>query len=184
MKAFNTISRIFDKINSVLSYISAAAIFIMGAICFISVIFRYFLRMPITGANELVQIGLLVFVYAGLCAGLRKNKAISVPIITEKLSHAGSNIMIALGDLLCAVISAIIAVVLAGTLPAKFGNMLRYSTDIYSVPLAWIYLFVVICYILMTLNLLLRMVELFLEIKHPPTRDVRDVEEPSQEEVL
>lgn len=66
-------------------WLSAFAVFFMAVITTIDVVGRYFLNHSITGTQELVQLSMNVFVYAGLTWAIYKKDYVTVPVILDKL---------------------------------------------------------------------------------------------------
>lgn len=168
---YKKIHAVIGHISEVFGWVSAAAMIAMSLVSGINVFMRYVLKSPWTGAEELVQVSLAVFVYAALSLAIRKGTMTSVPVIAEKLKPRARNIMNAIGNICVAVVSAFVMYELTISLTTKFSNVKRYATTILRIPEAYIYLLVVICYVLITIELLLKATDQIMEAIHPTEPD-------------
>ena len=85
MSVLRKIDHFLDKFSMIFLYISSAALFIMAFLCFLDVIMRYFLNSPIKGAQEIIQIAMVVFVFFGLAQAARGNRFVRVPLFLDKM---------------------------------------------------------------------------------------------------
>jgi len=159
---FRKIDNVFSKISKGLAWVSAALIFCMSAIIFVAVIARYFFNSPITGVEELIQIGLCMYVYTALGYAIRHEKMVSVPVITEKLNHKAEYIIRGIGNILCAVIGVLVMYELTIPMFKKLGNTARHATSLLHFPEGIIYLVVTVCYILIALEFILKGINQFI----------------------
>lgn len=164
---FKKIDNVFAKISGFLAWMAAAFIFCMSAIIFIAVITRYFFNSPITGVEELIQIGLCMYVYTALGYAVRHDKMVSVPVITEKLNHRAENIVKGIGNILCAVIGGLVMYELTIPMIKKLGNTARHATSLLHFPEGIIYLVVTACYVLISLEFILKAIRQFISSAAP-----------------
>lgn len=85
MGALKKIDHFLDKFSMVFLYISSAALFIMAFLCFLDVIMRYFLNSPIKGAQEIIQVAMVIFVFFGLAQAARGGRFVRVPLFLDKM---------------------------------------------------------------------------------------------------
>ncbi len=78
-------AKIIHAVTNKMIILSAVAMFFIAAISFCDVICRYFFNNPITGAQELVEVGMSVFVYMGVAYGIKNKTVIIVPVIVDTL---------------------------------------------------------------------------------------------------
>jgi len=91
LKVLKKIDDIAGRISKIFLYISAVAMFVMAFICFCDVIGRYFLNKPITGAQEVVQIAMAVFVFFGIGQAARNERLTKVPLFVDKMGPVMHN---------------------------------------------------------------------------------------------
>ena len=179
---YKKIHAVIGRISNALCWVSAAAMIAMSLVSGINVFMRYVLKNPWTGAEEIVQVSLAVFVYAALSLAIRKGTMTSVPVIAEKLKPRARNIMNAIGNICCAVVAAFVMYELTISLSTKLSNLKRYATTILRIPEAYIYLLVVICYVLITIELLVKAIDQLMEAAHPTeTEEAAEVMETESE---
>ena len=155
----------------------------MSAIIFVAVIARYFFNSPITGVEEMIQIGLCMYVYTALGYAVRHEKMVSVPVITEKLDHRAEYIIKGIGNILCAVIGFLVMYELTIPMFKKLGNTARHATSLLHFPEGIIYLVVTICYILISLEFILKGINQFILSADPNMGKKRKESQPAESEV-
>ena len=94
-------------ISTVFLWGSAIANFLMSLICFLDVIFRYFLNEPISGAQELVQFSMAAFVFLGMGMAARRGRLTKVPLFLDMMKPAMRNFFQAGGSFICCAASAL-----------------------------------------------------------------------------
>ena len=52
-------------VSNLFAWISAAVLFFMASVSFVDVIGRYFFHHPLTGAQEIIEVSMSIFVYTG-----------------------------------------------------------------------------------------------------------------------
>ena len=75
--------------------------------------------------------------------------------------------MNAIGNFACAIIASFVMYELTISLSTKISNLKRYATTILRIPEAYIYLLVIICYVLITIELLMKGIDQIMEAVHP-----------------
>lgn len=158
LKAYSSVSKIIHKISFVFAVISAVAMMFMAIISTVDVVGRYIFNHPLTGAQEIVEVTMCVFVYAGLALAISQDKVIFVPVIVERLSVKVQGVIKCVGNILCAVMSFLILYQLTIPTVSKMSNF-NQATMVLKIPHGPLYVFVVICYGLISLELILKGIE-------------------------
>lgn len=150
-------AKIVHRISEIFAWISAATLFFMAAVSFVDVVGRYFFRSPFPGAQEIVEVSMSLFVYTGLAQCIRLRRCITVPVLVERTSAAMQQLITAIGNVLCLIMSCL----LIWQLAISTGNQLArmyVGTPVLKIPYAPFYVVVLIGYCAVALELLILVV--------------------------
>jgi len=160
MKAFDRFDKIVNRISDVLMKGSAATMFFIAAVSFADMIGRYIFLKALTGAQDLVEVAMCVFVYAGLGMAIRQRKIIMVPVIIDLMKKRGREFTVAIGNLICFVMAIVIISQLYESTLSKFEKLL-VGTAVLKIPNAPFYMFATFGFIIIALELLILVIKDF-----------------------
>ena len=154
MKVFLMFDKIVGLISRAVIRVSAVALFIIAAVSFVDMIGRYFFMKSLSGAQDMVELTMCIFLYAGLGMAIRKRRLIMVPVVLDLMKERYREIIIAAGNLACFAMSILIISQLYQSTLTMFGKLL-VGTAILRVPHAPFYAFATFGFIMIALELLI-----------------------------
>jgi TRAP-type C4-dicarboxylate transport system permease small subunit len=120
----------------------------MAILTFLDVFLRYIVKMPIKGAQEIVELLMVLVLYEGMAYGTYKKQHIKVDAITSLLPWRVQTVLAGMGSWLCLLISAPITVQLFRQGLRNFYR-LSITTGTLKIPLAPFYVLAAIgCFFL------------------------------------
>ena len=136
-----TIVRIVHKITDILSWVSGIILFLMAAMMTVHVVGRYVFHAPIPGAQELVQMSLVLIVYCGMPFASYKRRHLSVDAVTRVLKPIPQNILAFIMELLCIAVAVLLALKLGEQANAYFISRATQTTMALKLPYFIFYYF-------------------------------------------
>lgn len=153
---------IIHFISKILWYACAALLFCLACVTFVDCLLRYVGGRSIPGCQELTEVGMGYFVYAGIAGVIWKRHGIQVPIVMDKLSPRGKNIMRFILDILSLLILLVVATQVLTTAKSTL-----FTSSILKIPYAPVYYFAVAGSFLACIEFVIHIVEDFYGIFHP-----------------
>lgn len=161
-KIYELLSGIMEKVSLVSLIISSAVLFFVVLLIFADVIMRYIFNHPISGQQELAELGTVVVVYFGLPYATRIRSHVRVEPITGLLPEAVRSILYGILNFLIVIFMGVLTwkvLTQAITLLATPGN----ATLILRIPYYTIYFIASVGALIGTLEFLLDGIRYFLE---------------------
>lgn len=164
MKAFEKIRDLIHKVSNAIVWVSAISLIFISILIFIDVFCRYVINRPITGAQEITQMAIMVVVYMGLpCATLRR-RHIRVDALVIKFQEPKRLICLGITSLIVILYSAPAFWFLLKQGIAYFHN-LSNGTMLLKIPYAPFYIIAAFGCFQLTLELILDGIRYFQEAK-------------------
>lgn len=145
-KSFLLLERNFEKVFCSIS------LSIIAIALFIDVFFRYVLRHPLTGPQELVRFLFVWFVYLGASYAIRESAHIRLTHHLTRLPFVGQKIFRITADFLWLIYSTTIGIL--GIYLIKSMFRYPYKSQIFQLNLAYIYIIIPFSFILMSLRII------------------------------
>lgn len=110
MKTYTKLTNGLHKVSNVFVWISGAILFGISALIFIDVLMRYIFSAPITGAQEIVELAIVLVLYLGLPYSTYARSHVRVDALINTFSPKWKFICLGFVTILCAFVSGPIAV--------------------------------------------------------------------------
>ncbi|WP_108126150.1 TRAP transporter small permease [Saccharospirillum mangrovi] len=150
------LSRGVDRLIGLSSVLGTLALVSVVVIVLVDVIGRNLLGHPLTGAQDLTQMGMVIIVFGGVALSDKLNAHISVDLLENSLPRWANRMLDALGWLLGAAFFIGIGVTILDS--AAISRLLNLSTNILNLPKAWFQYAVAAFSFVTAASLLLRLV--------------------------
>jgi len=108
-KLYEQLSKVVEKLSLVGLIVAAATLFLVAAMIFIDVILRKLFNSPISGQQELAELGTVIIVYFGLPYATRIRSHVRVEPVTGRLPAAVRSILYGVLDFIIVVFMALLA---------------------------------------------------------------------------
>ncbi len=105
MKLYKRLADGLHKVSHFCVWISGALLFAIALLIFIDVILRYIFNSPITGAQEIVEMAIVLVLYLGLPYSTYQRAHVRVDALTNTFSPKGKLICLGVVTILCAFVS-------------------------------------------------------------------------------
>ena len=96
-------------IDNIEEYIAVILMALLIFLCFIQVIFRFLLNMPLGWTEELANFTFITLVYIGACIAVKRSRHVRVEIIDSFIPKKYENVYKNIVDFICMVFVAIVA---------------------------------------------------------------------------
>lgn len=157
-----------DGLTSLSALIGTFGLLAVVIVILIDVIGRFF-GSPLTGAQDLSTMGMVLIVFGGMALCDKIGGHISVDLFENSMS----NWMIRAGDIVSALLGALIFIGIAWTTAASVIQMrgfgIIFKTNIIGLPVDVFKLFIVIASVITALGMILRAISL--SLGHKPTKE-------------
>lgn len=175
MKLYHTVENGIHKVSNTIVWVSGFALMLIAVLTFIDVFCRYLFNSPITGAQEVCQMSIMIVVYMGLpCATLRR-RHIRVDALINKFSERARLICLGCTSLIVNLYSIPAFYFLTKQSISLFHD-LNKGTTLLGIPYAPFYLIVAFGCLWMSLELILDGIRYFGEAKAVGTNPAGTVE--------
>jgi len=136
-------------------YLIAVLFTLLILVCFLQVLFRFVLSLPLAWTEELSRYLFILLVYVGASAAAGEGKHVRVEIIDSAKATKALNIIV---QLLCALISLVIAFNLKDMI--LNANRMNQQSAALRLPMAVLYVLVAAMFVLIAARFLQRIVYL------------------------
>jgi TRAP-type C4-dicarboxylate transport system permease small subunit len=100
---------VLDRLGRAFAAAIGVLILAMMAVTSIDVVLRYFFNAPLKGAFEMTEIGMALVIFSGMSLATVRREHITVNVLESMLSPAVRRWQRIGGDLVCAVVTALLA---------------------------------------------------------------------------
>ncbi|WP_238364901.1 TRAP transporter small permease [Mesobacterium pallidum] len=154
---YRTLDKIAEGLTSLSALIGTIGLLGLVGVIMVDVVGRYF-GQPLTGAQDITQMGLVLIVFGGMALCDRMGGHIAVDLFERSFPHW----VIRLGDIATALLGAVIFATIAWHVweSSKLSLMLNLKTNIIYLPKAWFQWFVVGASTLTAFGMLVRLLAL------------------------
>ncbi len=170
MAAAKKFANVIHFVSKILWYACAILLFCLALVTFVDCLLRYVGGRSIPGAQEITEVGMGYFTYAGIAGVIWLRHGIQVPIVMDKLSPRGKNIMRFILDILSLLILLVVATQVLGT-----AKTTLFTSAILKIPYAPIYYFAVFGSFWACIEFVIHIVEDFYGILHPVKKEESEV---------
>lgn len=139
-------------------WLSAFAVFFMAIITTVDVIGRYFFNHSITGTQEIVQLSMNVFVYAGLTYAMYKKDYVTVPVILDLLKPKVRMVIETIVTMLMFIAGCFLCYSLWVAAVKWMGKWAVVTTTL-SIPQTPFYIFTAVCVTIICFELLFQSIQ-------------------------
>lgn len=101
LKVLKKLDKILGAISNACAWVAGAGLFFMAALIFVNVIGRYFFKHAIKGADELVQLAMVIVVYFALAYSTRIRAHVRVDFVTNLFPEYIRDVILALVTWAC-----------------------------------------------------------------------------------
>lgn len=108
-KLYERISKVVEKLSFIGLIVAAATLFLVAAMIFIDVILRKLFNSPISGQQELAELGTVIVVYFGLPYATRIRSHVRVEPITGRFPAAARSVLYGVLDFIIVIFMATMA---------------------------------------------------------------------------
>ncbi len=146
-------SKIVDKTTKFLMWVGCAIFAIVVIIVVVNVLGRRILNLPVKGATELVQYGVMLAIGLVMARTGFEGRHINVNILINRFSPTLRQVFIAFGALCGTATFAVLGYLFISEMPTYFGNAGR-MTEAWRIPYYVIYAIMGIGFVIATLEYL------------------------------
>ena len=139
-------------------YLTAVLFTLLILVCFLQVLFRFVLSLPLAWTEELSRYLFILLVYVGASAAAGEGKHVRVEIIDSVLPAKATKALNIIVQLLCALISLVIAFNLKDMI--LNANRMNQQSAALRLPMAVLYVLVAVMFVLIAARFLQRIVHL------------------------
>ncbi|MEW6266966.1 MAG: TRAP transporter small permease [Thermodesulfobacteriota bacterium] len=153
----NTLRKIDDFFGWLSKAITAAAIAIQTIIMFLGVIFRYFLKSPLTWSDETATLLMVFITFFGCHVALKEKMLARIEFVVESFPALLRTIVIFLSNLL--VLTLLAAIAYFGLVLGLSPVILNQNTPALELPMIWFYGIIPLTALFMIVHVLIKTYE-------------------------